>query len=211
MMPLALAGGVSPVMFTEQTVLLAGRNGRRVAGSYALGVGATALVILSALVFFGRSIALPEQPRLSASLDVFLGCALVLIAAVLHYRRPRTKDPASSRPRGFGPVHALGFGVFSMATNFTTLAVMVPIAKEIATSQLGLIGRLVVLGIVVVLAALPAWLPIAMTQVAPAVTRRVLAVLTHLIETRSRQATVLLLAAVGLFLVGRGVVRLVGL
>ncbi|MQW74826.1 hypothetical protein GHK92_02980 [Nocardioides sp. dk4132] len=209
--PLAFAGAISPVMFTEQTVLLAGRNGRRVAASYAAGVGATLLVIVSLLVFFGRSIALPEEPSLSASLDIVLGALLVLIAVVLRYRRPRSPKPEKSRDRGLSPTQALGFGVVSMATNFTTLAVMVPIAKEIAASDLEFLARLIVLAIVVVVAAVPAWLPLAMTLVAPDPTRRGLQALGDFIDTRGRLVTVLLLAAVGLFLVVRGIVRMVGL
>ena len=209
--PLAFAGAISPVMLTEQTVLLAGRDGRRVAASYALGVATTLLVLLSLLVLFGRSIALPKEPSLSASLDIVLGALLVLIAAVLRYRRPRSPKPRKSRDRGLSPTQALGFGVVSMATNFTTLAVMVPIAKEIAASHLDVLARLVVLAIVVVVAALPAWLPLAMTLVAPDPTRRGLEALGDFIDTRGRLVTVLLLAAVGLFLVVRGIVRMVGL
>ena len=208
--PLALAGAVSPVMLTEQAVLLAGRDGRRVAGCYAIGVGGTALAFLSLLVLFGRSISLPEEPRLSASLDIVLGFLLVLIAAVLRYRRPRTPKPKKPRKHGLSPIPALGFGVFSMATNFTTLAIMVPVAKEVAASDLDVPARLIVICIVAVVTALPAWLPIAMTLVAPAPTRRGLQALSDFIDRRDRLVTVLLLAAVGLFLVGRGIVHVTG-
>lgn len=208
--PLAFAGAISPMMLTEQTVLLAGRDGRRVAGGYALGVGGTLLVLLSVLVLFGGSIALPEEPRLSASLDVVLGSLLVLVAAVLRYRRARTPKPEKSRDRGLNPSHAVGFGVFSMATNFTTLAVMVPVAKEIAASDLDVLARLIVVCIVVVVAALPAWLPLAMTLVAPDPARRGLQALANLIDTHGRLVTELLVAAVGLFLVGRGILHMVG-
>ncbi|MTB88845.1 GAP family protein [Aeromicrobium senzhongii] len=209
--PLSLVGAVSPVMMTEQTVLLSGRNGRRIAGCYALGVGGTLLVLLSALVLFGRSIALPEEPRLSASLDVGLGVLLLLIAAVLRYRRPRTPKPKKSHDRGLGPSAALGFGVFSMATNFTTLAVMVPVAKEIAASHIDVLERLIVVAIVTVLGAVPAWLPLAMTLVAPQPTRRLLQALSDFIDAKGRLVTVLILTAGGLFLVGRGIVHMLGL
>lgn len=211
MIPLAFVGAISPVMLTEQTVLLAGRNGRRVAGGYAIGVGGTLVVLLSVLVIFGRSIALPEAPRLSASLDVVLGSLLVLIAAVLRYRRPRTPKPKESRDHRLSPSQALGFGAFSMATNFTTVAVMVPVAKEIAASGLDVPARLIVLCIVVVVAALPAWLPLAMTLAAPDPTRRGLQALADFVNTRGRLVAVLLLAAVGLFLAGRGIVHILGL
>ncbi len=208
--PLALAGAISPVMLTEQTVLLAGRNGRRVAGCYAVGVAGTLLVLLTALVFFGRSISLPQEPRLSASLDLLLGSLLLLVAAVLRWRRPREPKPQTTRRTGMGPVDALGFGVFSMATNFTTLAVMLPVAKEISASDLSGLARVVVVAVVVVLAALPAWLPVALTVVAPGPTSRGLQRLADLIDRRGRLIVVLLLLGAGLFLVGRGLVHVLG-
>ncbi|MRJ76690.1 hypothetical protein GEV29_09090 [Aeromicrobium sp. SMF47] len=209
--PLALAGAVSPVMLTEQTVLLAGRDGRRVAGCYAIGVGGTFLVLLWLMVAFGHSIALPKEPRLSASLDLVLGLLLILIAALLRYRRRRAPKAKKPRDYGLGLVQAFGFGVFSMATNFTTLAIMVPVAKEISASHLDVLGRLTVVCIVAVVGALPAWLPLAMTLVAPDPTRRGLQVLSDFIDRRGPLITILLLAAAGIFLVIRGLIHMIGL
>ena len=209
--PLAFAGAVSPVMLTEQTVLLAGRDGRRVAGAYAVGVAGTAAVFLSLLELFGRSIALPTQPRLSSSLDLLLGALLILVAAVLRHRRPeRTTEPQRSHDRALSPRQALSFGVFSMATDFTTLAIIVPVAKEIAASGLDVPARVVVLAVVTAVVAIPAWLPLALTSVAPGATGRGLAALGRFIDARGRLITVVLLAAAGLFLVVRGAVDALG-
>lgn len=207
--PLALVAGVSPMMLSEQTVLLSGRDGRRVAGRFAVGVAGTLLVIVSVLVFFGRSIALPKEPSLSATLDIVLGSLLGVLALVLQLRHPRTR-PEKPSQRTLSPTAALGFGVFSMATNFTTLAVLVPAAKEIAAGGLDTVARMVVILVVVVLAAVPAWLPLALTWVAPGPAERGLTALAGIINRRGAQLTVLLLAAVGLFLIGRGTVHLLG-
>ena len=48
--PLGLGGAVSPVMLTEQTVLLAGPDGRRAGVRYAAGVVLTTFVIVVAIV-----------------------------------------------------------------------------------------------------------------------------------------------------------------
>ena len=115
-LPLGLGGAVSPVMLTEQTVLLAGPGGLRAATRYATGVLGTLLVIVGALVLFGRAIAPPTEPRLDATLDLVVGAALP-------------------------------FGVFSMATNFTTLALLVPAAKEISSSESSPAARLVLVAL----------------------------------------------------------------
>jgi hypothetical protein len=71
--PLGLGGAVSPVMLTEQTVLLAGPDGGRAGVRYAGGVVLTTFVIVVALVLFGRAISLPTEPHLDASLDLVVG------------------------------------------------------------------------------------------------------------------------------------------
>ncbi|MDO8143310.1 GAP family protein [Isoptericola sp. 178] len=207
--PLALVGAVSPMMLSEQTFLLSGRDGRRVAARYALGVVLTLLVILSALVLFGRSLALPKEPTLSASLDIVLGSLLVLLAVALEVRRRRHR-PTEPRSRALGPGAAFGFGVFSMATNFTTMAVLVPAAKEIAAGGLEVVGRVVAILVVVVVASLPAWLPLVLTLVAPGPAGRGLKALADFVAKRGAQLTVVLVAGLGLFLVGRGLVHVLG-
>ena len=82
--PLGLGGAVSPVMLTEQTVLLAGPDGGRAAVRYAAGVVLTTFAIVVGLVLFGRAISLPTEPHLDATLDVVLGLVLVNVAV-----RPR--------------------------------------------------------------------------------------------------------------------------
>ena len=71
--PLGLGGAVSPVILTAQTVLLAGPDGGRAGVRYAAGVVLTTLVIVVAIVLFGRVVSLPTRPHLDATLDVVLG------------------------------------------------------------------------------------------------------------------------------------------
>ena len=82
-LPLGLAGAVSPVMLTEQTVLLAGPDGRRAGVRYAAGVVLTTFVIVVAIVLVGRAISLPTEPHLDASLDLVVGLVLVFAAALV--------------------------------------------------------------------------------------------------------------------------------
>jgi formate hydrogenlyase subunit 4 len=141
--PLGLGGAVSPVMLTEQTVLLAGPDGGRRGVRYAAGVVLTTFVIVVAIVLFGRAISLPTEPHLDATLDLVLGLILVNVAAfVLVLGRRRVGSPSrkrgDDRRRASGSRHARAafpFGVFSMATNVTTLALIAAAAKEISRAD----------------------------------------------------------------------------
>lgn len=208
-MPFALAGAVSPVMAAEQTVLLAGPRGRRAAGFYAAGAGATLLVFGAALVFLGRAIALPDRPGLVAAADIAVGVALLALATALHRRRRAT--PAGRAPhRNLGPRGAFGFGVFSMATNFSTLAFMVPAARVIAASGVPPYGHVMALVAVVSVASTPAWLPPALTSLAPGPASRGLNAFTALIDRRGRGIAVIVAAAVGAALLAHGLWALSG-
>lgn len=208
--PLGLAGAVSPVMLTEQTVLLSRPDGRRAAALYAAGAALTLLIFTSIIVAFGRAITLPKEPHLNATLDLVLGGVLLALAVVLRLRRPREPKARAAR-RELGGSAALAFGVVSMATNVTTLALVTPAAKEIAASDLGLTGRAVLVVALVALASTPAWSPVALTEVAPGPAERGLRAFAGLIMRHGRLLTVVCLAAFGALLVLRGIIRLVRL
>jgi hypothetical protein len=216
--PLGLAGAVSPVMLTEQTVLLAGPDGDRAGPRFAAGVVLVLLIVVSAVVLFGRAISLPTEPHLDASLDLVLGLALLSLAALVHAvggrRRARSKRRNGAHRRGSSISRraqaAFPFGAFSMATNVTTLALIVPAAKEISTADVDIVGRTILVFVLVALAATPAWLPIALTKVAPDAGRRLFGAVQTLIDRHGRTAIVLLLGSGGLFFVGRGTIRLLG-
>ena len=60
------------------------------------------------------------------------------------------------------------------------------------------------------LVSMPAWVPVALTRVAPGPTQRGLAAVRDQIARRGRGFTVGLLSAAGLFFIGRGLIRLLG-
>jgi formate hydrogenlyase subunit 4 len=214
--PLGLAGAVSPVMLSEQTVLLAGSDGGRAGLGYAAGVVLTAFVIVVAIVLFGRAISLPTEPHLDAQLDLVLGLILVSVAVfVLVLGRHRVGSP-SSKGRG-DHRHASGsrqaraafpFGVFSMATDVTTLALIAAAAKEISRQDAEIATVAVLVLVLVVLVTTPAWVPVGLTRVAPVPSQRALAALREQIARHGRAATVWLLSAAGLFFIGRGLIRM---
>ncbi|MBJ7458519.1 MAG: GAP family protein [Thermoleophilaceae bacterium] len=205
--PLGLAGAVSPVLLTEQTVVLSGPDGRRTARAFAVGAMLTLLLFVAALVFFGGSIKLPKTPHLDATLDVVIGALLMALALYLHLRSPAGKPDKPARG-AMNPRAACLFGTVSMATNFTTLALMIPASKEIAASGVDFAGQVAAAVVLVVLASTPVWLPLVLTALAPGPALRGLDAFGAFIQRSGRLATVILLALVGTLLVVRGAVRL---
>lgn len=205
------------MMLTEQTLVLTTAGGRRAATRYAIGAVAVLVVFVAALVFFGRAISLPAEPSLSASLDILFGILLIAVSAAIHLLARRRRETVGEAKRAsgpgvsFGPKQALGFGAFSMATNFTTLALMIPGAKLIAASDVVLPGRVALSAVLITMASIPAWLPVVLTDLAPGPAERGLTALGNLIERRGRQLVAALLAVLGVFLVIRGLVAIAGL
>ena len=211
LLPLSLGGAVSPMMLTEQIVLL-GTGGRRAATQFALGATLTLLAIVVVLVFIGHAIELPTEPKLSASLDIVLGVVLLGLGVAIHYlgeHPARLPMPAALSEHRLSladrPEASFTFGAFSMATNFTTLALVIVAAKEIAAHDLDAAERIVLVLVLVTICSAPAWVPPAATRLAPRTGQRVLDVLRRLILEHGRAAVVALLLAAGAFLLARGV------
>ena len=211
LVPLGLASSVSPVMLTEQTVLLATPGGLRTGRLYAAGTATVLVVLVGGIVLLGQSLALPAAPHLDASLDLVVGGLLVALALVLR-RCWNTERSAQQRVRQrMSWPAAYAFGVFSMATNITTLALVVPASKEIAASPVAGWEGVLAAGLLVAIACLPAWGPLALAWAAPGTAGTLLDRLDRLIHRHGRQMVIVLVAAAGAFLLVRGVVRLAGL
>jgi len=215
--PLGLGGAVSPVMLTEQTVLLAGPDGRRTGLRYAAGVVLTTFVIVVAIVLFGRAISLPTEPHLDASLDLVVGLALVFVGVlVLVLGRHRGGSPGhkGGDDRGASSSRqaraAFPFGMFSMATNVTTVALIAAAAKEISRTDTRIAVATLLVLVLVGLVTTPAWVPVVLTRIAPGPSERGFAAAREQIARRGRVVTVGLLGVAGLFFIGRGLLRLLG-
>jgi Sap, sulfolipid-1-addressing protein len=199
-------------------VLLAGPDGGSAGVRYAAGVVLTTLVIVVAIERFGRAISLPTEPHLDATLDVVLGLVLVNVAVLVlvsgRRRRSGSPSPKGDEDRdasASGQVRAaFAFGVFAMATNFTTLALIAPAAKEISRTDVEIAAEAVLVLVLVGLVCMPAWVPVALTRVAPGPSQRGLAAVRDQIARRGRGFTLGLLSAAGLFFIGRGLIRLLG-
>ncbi|NHA69187.1 GAP family protein [Phycicoccus flavus] len=221
LLPLCLAAAVSPMMLSEQLVLLSRADGRRSATAYALGTAAVLVVVVGAVVVLGRTLSLPRAPRISARLDIGLGVAMFVVAAVVwrwrtirarsHHTDPEQDQRSEHRraARGVGgPGAAFGFGVFSMATNFTTLALVLAAAKDVAASGWPALGVAVAALVLVAFGCVPAWVPVALQVAAPTSGARVLGTLSQALSAHGRLVVTVLLVAAGVLFVVKGLVHL---
>ena len=199
-LPFALAGALSPLMLTQQTLLLSAPRGKHAALHYAAGAGAVLLIFLLLLIFFGQIISLPREPSLSARADIALGLGLVFLAPVIIlFRR---QERAAPKQISLGAKGALGFGSFSMATNFTTLALMIPAAKMIAAGEHVFFERVLFAVFVMILASSPAWFPLALSGLSSA--ELLLGKLGDFIGSHTREVLGAACLLLGLFLLFKG-------
>ena len=105
---------------------------------------------------------------------------------------------------------AFPFGVFSMATNVTTLALIAAAAKEISKADAEIAAVVVLVIVLVVLVTTPAWVPVGLTRIAPGTSQRALGALREQIARHGRAITVGLLGDAGVFFIGRGFLRMLG-
>jgi hypothetical protein len=184
---------------------------------YAAGVVLITSVIVVALMLFGRAISLPTEPHLDATLDIVVGLVLVNVAVLVLMSGRRRGGVPSGKARDDGgasdsrPALAVfGFGMFAMATNVTTLALLAPAAKEISRADVEIAAEAVLVVVLVGLVTTPAWVPVVLTRVAPGPSQRGLAAVRDQIARRGRGFTVGVLSAAGLFFIARGLIRLLG-
>ena len=205
-LPFGFVGSLSPMMFTEQTLILTTRHGRRDATAYAVSAIFILLAFTSAMVLLGRAVQLPDNPSLSAWLDLVIGVVMLLVALSIYRRPDRPTSQAEGRkvPTDLGVFGGFAFGAFSMATNFKALALMVPAAKVISTSGGAFPERVILTVVLVLVASMPAWLPVALTVIDPGLAGRVLTAIKHFLERHGRFLLLLILIVLGAFLVVRG-------
>lgn len=171
-LPLVLIAAVSPVLFlnASRVVEAAGIS----AGLYFAG-GAVLCLVGLGIPTMGLMGAATSQ-RVAADLAsrrVDLALALVLIAygawQVVRSRRNATGAASGTKddalPTGS---HALfAAGLLGMLTNFTTLPLYLSVAQRIGTVTAPWWARALLLVMVVVVVATPAWLPVGLRAVVP--------------------------------------------
>lgn len=165
--PLALVGAVSPVIFLNASGYQA-REGRRGVVHFMLGnvlvlvgLGFAAMGLLGA-----GTVSAAEREIASRAVDRVLGLLLLCYALHLFLVARRRDDHPSTddTPAASG---ALTRGVVAMATNFTTLPVFMSASQRIGAATEPLLVKALVLALAIAIIATPAWLPLLLARLSP--------------------------------------------
>lgn len=164
--PVAFVACISPVVFLNASTVFtqAGRAGalRFLAGNAvvvaALGVASMGLLGAAAESDAQREIA-------SRTVDRFLGLILLCYGAYLMVRWwQKGAEPSATKSADRGE---FGWGVLGMATNFTTLPLVMSIGQRLGTGSTPLLARALLLVITLGIVLAPAWLPMVLATVSP--------------------------------------------
>ena len=105
---------------------------------------------------------------------------------------------------------AFGFGVFSMGTDLTTLAIVLVAARDVAASGSPAIEQLLAILILIGLATAPAWAPLAAAAAPGGAGQAALTAMGRFMDRHGRTTVVVILVVIGALLVGRGLLRFAG-
>lgn len=180
-LPLALAGAISPTVLAVVLVVLSGREDPKLRGLAVLAGTTTVVVAISLLVVFVFGAAVPESQKgsgsdLSGYIDLGFAVLLLALGALTFMRRdrPRKEHHHPSKDAGARLPRFYALGLVIMLLNFTTLAVFLPALKEIAIDKVSDADRVTALIVVDVIVLTPAWLPVLLYLVSPTLARKVL-------------------------------------
>ncbi len=180
-LPLALAGAISPTVLAVVLVVLSEKRYPKLRGLAFLAGTTTVVVAISLLVVFVFGSAVPDSQKgsnsdLSGYIDLGFAVLLLALAALTFSRRnhPHKEHHDSSQEPGARLPRFYAIGAVIMLLNFTTLAVFLPALKEIAIDKVSDADRVTALVVVDLIVLTPAWLPVLLYLVSPNLARKVL-------------------------------------
>ncbi len=164
-LPLAFGAAISPVILLLQVATLA--SPRYPVRRALVVLGATALVVVAVMAAVVATDAhAGAGPRTDPVVDgwIRIVLALVLLAGavrvVLHPGATDDEPPPDDADPGVRGLRFFLLGIGAMLTNLTTIVLLVPATREAASAAIGSGDRLVVLGVVLAITLLPAYVPL---------------------------------------------------
>jgi hypothetical protein len=212
LVPLGLAGAVSPVTIVICIALLSSR--RPLANAVAFVAGITtvlAVVGAFAIAVFGPG-SDAESSDVVNTVELTLGVLLLLLAAkqALGEADPDAPPPAwMAVLEGLGPARAYAFGVIAEATNVKRLAIYLAGLSEITRSDVTTFQGVVSLAIFGLLLEVPLITPIAIYVTLPARSTSILDRARRWLLTYNRRILAVLFSLIGAVLVERGLSGLI--
>ncbi len=189
-LPLALGAAVSPTLLTLQLMILAGAQSP-LQRAWAMCAGAAAFLlaymIVLATVARGLDLVTGAQNGFERGIKL-LAAALLLLLGVRSVRRRH--DPPKPPPRKLqeaGPGLFVGVGFTAMASNASSLVLVLPASHLTVTSGLPGDQKMLLLAMVFVITLLPVLLPVLATTLLGRRAAPGLARMNHVATTYSHQ------------------------
>ncbi|GAA4760273.1 GAP family protein [Actinomycetospora chibensis] len=213
-LPLALGVALSPIPIIAVVLMLAtpraGVNGTSFLLGWLIGLSVVGTIVL--LLSGGSDGSAPA--RWVDVVSLLLGVALIVLAGLQWRRRPRSGTAAlpgwmASIDR-FSPLTSAGLGLALSAANPKNLLITVGAAAAIAETGMSPGGQAVTLGLFVLLGTLGPAVPPAIYLGLGARSQRILGRLRGWMAAHNTAILCVLLAVIGLKLVGDGISALVG-
>lgn len=203
MLPLAVAGAVSPAVLGVCVLVLAAPDrGRRNGIAFFLGTLAFSVLFAGVMIVVLQHIGVvhrtQHEVRAGAVADLVLGVLLALWAIARIVRGPKppraSNQHRAKRPLTF--VTAWALGMFMMAVNFSTLPLYALAIRQIDQQHLARWSAFACIALLTAIILVPAWLPVAITVVAPRQSQRVLRALNVFF---ARHSFMILTVIIGVF------------
>ena len=206
---LAVLSALSPAALLVAAIYLSSARPRRMLFIYLAGAVTITVVlaIVLILVIHAGGLSHPRQRQPRYGLRVGLGVIALASSLVIFRRKPRPPKPGkkpgliarmTSNP---APIAAFAVGVILFAPSVSFIAAV----QVIATAKA---GRLTVAGavaLVILIDVMFIWLPLILYLIAPDTTTRTLRAVNAWLKAHSHVITVILLAVVGVLLIGNGI------
>ena len=211
---LALLASLSPTALLVSAVYLGSSRPRLTGLFYLAGAVLMSLVMGVILLAVLRNAGLSQAREHTPRYGLRLGLGILLLAggAFVAKRKPRQPDPAQARPglvsrmiANPAPLSAFLVGLLIFAPGVTFLAAVQVIATARASLELTALAVI----IVVVINVLLVWLPIVLHVIAPEATGRRLTAFNTWLRVHGHTVLVVVLIAVGVFMVINGSVGLI--
>jgi hypothetical protein len=207
-LPYAVGAAGSPLLFTIEVIILAGGVQPKLrAWIYVAGAACVAVVVIAlvALVFQGASPSDSGPSPFARGVEVTAGLALAALAvrAFLPRHPGESSHPGRLHEmmlKGRGRTFFV-IGMIMMATNASSIVIMIPGIHAVEAARPGLVPALVALSVLLVFVMIPALVPVGIVTVMGARSDALLARLNHFVGKHSRTITGLICGAIAAYLI----------
>ena len=206
-LPLLLGAAVSPVAAVGMIAVLTSKDSPRLKGLvYLLGATFPLIVAGFVIAFFFNKVPTPNTTKpIGSWIDIIAGIVLLGLAVknFLHHttKKPKAKQKVQ-HTLGYSKTFFLGIGL--MLTNFTTLIVFIPAAKDIAISSLDSMQKLAVLGVSLIVVMSLIALPLVIDFVFPRGSNELLERLRDWMLSHNKSIERIVLIVFGIYLLIKG-------